>query len=162
LLRERERLNAAGDVSDRIDFLGHQLAELEREELEPASIEELVAAHRRQAHGAELVEACDAALERLGGDNDALPGAVQPLRSLLARMRAHEPRLAEVDAMLEGAAIQLDEAAVLLDRVRSDLDIDPEQMQAHDARLSRLHELSRKHRVPLAGLAAHRGAPALD
>lgn len=157
LLRERERLTAAGDVGDRIDFLGHQLAELEREELAPASIEALLAAHRRQAHGAELVGACDAALERLGGD-EALPAAVQQLRSQLARMQAHEPRLAEVDAMLDGAAIQLDEAAVLLDRVRADLDLDPEQMQAHEARLSRLHDLSRKHRVPLEELAAHRDA----
>lgn len=162
LLKERDRLNAAGDVSDRIDFLGHQLGELEREALEPAAIAELVAAHRRQAHGAELVEACDAALERLGGDGDALPGAIQQLRGLLARMQAHEPRLGEVDALLEGASIQLDEAAVLLDRVRADLDIDPEQMQAHDARLSRLHELSRKHRVPLEALAAHRDALAAE
>ena len=162
LLRERDLLNAAGDVSDRIDFLGHQLGELEREALEPDAIADLVAAHRRQAHGAELVEACDAALERLGGDSDALPAAVQQLRGLLARMQAHEPRLGEVDAMLEGAAIQLDEAAVLLDRIRADLDIDPEQMQQHDARLSRLHELSRKHRVPLEDLAAHRDALAAE
>src|SRR5690606_21800498 len=162
LLRERERLNAAGDVSDRIDYLGHQLGELEREALEPAEIEALVAAHRRQAHGAELVEACDAALERLGGDGDALPAALQQLRALLARMQAHEPRLDEVDSLLEGAAIQLDEAAVLLDRIGADLDIDPEQMQADDARLSRLHELSRKHRVPLEGLGAHRDALAAE
>ena len=160
LLHERERLNAAGDVSDRIDFLGHQLGELEREALEPEGIAELLAAHRRQAHGAELVEACDAALERLVGDDDALPAAVQQLRGLLARMQAHEPRLAEVDALLEGAAIQLDEAAVLLDRTRADLEIDPAQMQEHDARLSRLHDLSRKHRVPLEELAAHRDAMA--
>jgi DNA repair protein RecN (Recombination protein N) len=162
LLRERERLNAAGDVSDRIDFLTHQHAELEREALEPEAIADLVAAHRRQAHGAELVEACDTALERLGGDADALPGAVQQLRGLLARMRAHEPRLGEVDALLEGAAIQLDEAAVLLDRVRADLDIDPEQMQEQEQRLSRLHELSRKHRVPPEELAAQRDALAAE
>ncbi|MBJ6984622.1 DNA repair protein RecN [Luteimonas sp. MC1750] len=162
LLREHERLNAAGDVSDRIDFLGHQLGELEREALEPDSIAELVVAHRRQAHGAELVEACDAALERLGGDSDALPAAVQQLRALLGRMRAHEARLGDVDALLEGAAIQLDEAAVLLDRIRADLDIDPARMQAHDARLSRLHELSRKHRVPVEDLASHRDALAAE
>ena len=162
LLREHDRLNAAGDVSDRIDFLGHQLAELEREALEPGAIAELVAAHRRQAHGAELVEACETALERLGGDGDALPAAVQQLRSLLGRMQAHEPRLGEVDALLEGAAIQLDEAAVVLDRIRADLDIDPDQMQVHDARLARLHELARKHRVPLDGLADHRDALALE
>ncbi|MGY1457636.1 MULTISPECIES: DNA repair protein RecN [unclassified Luteimonas] len=162
LLHERERLNAAGDVSDRIDFLTHQHAELEREALEPEAIEELVAGHRRQAHATDLVEACDTALERLGGDADALPGAVQQLRGLLARMQAHEPRLGEVDSMLEGAAIQLDEAAVLLDRVRADLDIDPDQLQEQERRLSRLHELSRKHRVAPEELATHRDALAAE
>ncbi|MGY0651072.1 DNA repair protein RecN [Luteimonas sp. A537] len=162
LLQERARLSAAGDVSDRIDFLEHQHAELEREVLEPDAIEELVAAHRRQAHATELVEACDTALERLGGDAGALPTVVQQLRGLLARMQVHEPRLGEVDAMLEGAAIQLDEAAVLLDRVRADLDIDPDHLQTQEHRLSRLHELSRKHRVPPEELAAHRDALAAE
>ena len=162
LLQERERLNAAGDVSDRIDVLTPQHAELEREVLEPEAIEELVAAHRRQAHGTELVEACDIALERLGGETDALPGAVQQLRGLLGRMQAHEPRLAGVDAMLEGAAIQLDEAAVLLDRIRADLDIDPGQLQEQEQRLGRLHELSRKHRVAPEELAAQREALAAE
>ncbi|MEN1956540.1 DNA repair protein RecN [Luteimonas changyuni] len=161
LLQERARLSAAGDVSDRIDFLEHQHAELEREVLEPDAIEELVAAHRRQAHATELVEACDAALERLGGDG-SLPAVVQQLRGALARMQAHESRLGEVDAMLDGAAIQLDEAAVLLDRVRADLDIDPDHLQTQEHRLSRLHELSRKHRVPPEELAAHRDALAAE
>ncbi|NLA68604.1 MAG: DNA repair protein RecN [Gammaproteobacteria bacterium] len=162
LLREREALDAAGDVSSRIDYLAHQHAELEREELDPEAIEALVAAHRRQAHAAELVGACDTALEGLGGDAGALPAAIQQLRGLLARMQVHEPRLGEVDGLLEGAAIQLDEAAVLLDRVRADLDVDPEQMQEQDRRLSRLHDLARKHRVHPDGLAALRDALAAE
>ena len=162
LLREQARLSAAGDVSDRIDFLGHQLAELEREALEPDDIAELVAGHRRQAHAAELVEACDAALAGLGGEDGSLPASVQQLRGLLARMQAHEPRLGEVDALLEAAAIQLDEAAVLLDRVRADLDLDPARMEEQEQRLSRLHDLARKHRVPLEGLAAQRDALAAE
>ena len=40
-------------------------------------------------------------------------------------MAEHEPRLREVDALLDAAAIQLDEALVVLDRVRDDLDADP-------------------------------------
>src|SRR5690606_1292513 len=155
LLREQARLSAAGDVSDRIDFLGHQLAELEREALEPDDIAELVAGHRRQAHAAELVEACDAAPAGLGGEDGSL-------RGLLARMQAHEPRLGEVDALLEAAAIQLDEAAVLLDRVRADLELDPARMEEQEQRLSRLHDLARKHRVPLEGLAAQRDALAAE
>ena len=161
LLRERAQLSRSGDVGDRRDWLAHQLAELDAESLAPEAIVELDAAHRRQAHAAGLIAACEDALARLGGD-DALPTHLQQVRGALGRMQAHEPRLADVDGMLEAASIQLDEAATLLDRIRADLDIDPGQLEVLEQRLSRLHELARKHRTPPEGLAAHRDALAAE
>ncbi|MCM2338126.1 MAG: DNA repair protein RecN, partial [Lysobacter sp.] len=72
------------------------------------------------------------------------------------RVSEHEPRLLDVDAMLDNAAIQIDEALVLLDRVRSDLELDPDAFEGLERRLSRLHELARKHRIAPEQLAAHR------
>src|SRR3546814_8055376 len=60
--------------------------------------------------------------------------------------------------MLDAAAIQLDEAGLLLERVRADLDIDPAQFDELERRLTRLHELSRKHQVAPEGLEAQRDA----
>lgn len=159
LLRERGELarlrdGQAGDPAARADWLAHQLDELGREALAPEAIAELDAAHRRQAHAAGLIAACDAALALLGDESQALPHQLQRLRGDLARVQAHEPRLAEVDAMLDAAAIQCDEAAALLDRIRADLDLDPSQYEALEQRLTRLHELARKHRVAPAALAA--------
>ena len=163
LLRERDALSRAGDVSERIDWLAHQLGELEREDLRPESIEALEAAHRRQAHAASLIGACDEALNGLAGDDGpSLVRRLQQLRSGLSREQAHEPRLGEVDAMLDSAAIQLDEASLLLQRVRDELDIDPAQFEALDARLARLHELARKHRVVPEELAARQAAFAAE
>ena len=163
LLRERDALSRTGDVSERVDWLGHQLAELEREDLRPDSIESLVAGHRRQAHAAGLIAACDEALNGLAGDDGpSLVRRLQQLRGGLSRERAHEPRLGEVDAMLESAAIQLDEATLLLQRVRDELDIDPAQFEALDATLARLHELSRKHRVAPEELATQQAAYAAE
>ncbi len=154
LQRERERLQQRGDVSERIALLEHQCAELEREQLEPAAVAELVAAHRRQAHAATLIGACESAAARLGGDDGpALGRQLQQVRSELARVAEHEPRLAEVDGMLDAAAIQLDEALSLLDRVRDDLDLDPQRYEELDGRLARLHDLARKHRVAPEALA---------
>ncbi|WP_226468346.1 DNA repair protein RecN [Luteimonas panaciterrae] len=163
LLRERDTLSKTGDVSERSAWLRHQLDELERESLAPEAIAELNATHRRHAHAAGLIAACESALARLGGDESpALPQQLQQLRNELARVQEHEPRLAEVDAMLEAAAIQIDEAAVLLDRVRADLDLDPAQFDELEGRLSRIHDLARKHRVTPEGLAAHRDAMAQE
>ncbi|HVI59341.1 MAG TPA: DNA repair protein RecN [Luteimonas sp.] len=168
LLREREMLTRAregrpGDVAERGEWLEHQLAELDREAIDAASIAELDAAHRRQAHSAALIAACDAALARLDGDGGAaLPRQLQQLRGELSRVLEHEPRLGEVDAMLDAAAIQVDEAALLLGRIRDDLDVDLARLDELERRLARLHELSRKHRVAPDGLAAQRDALAAE
>ena len=157
LLDERAALLAQGDVSDRIGYLQHQLAELVREDLEPASIAALDANHRRQAHAAALIDACGQAADRLNGDDEqSALGRLQSCRSALSRLAEHEPRLSEVDALLDGAAIQLDEALALLDRIRDDLDADPAQFEAMERRMSRLHDLARKHRLAPEQLAEQR------
>lgn len=154
LLDERDALSRQGDVSERIAWLEYQLGELQRESLAPESIAELVASHRRHAHSASLTAACDDAYNRLGGDDSpSLTRQLQQLRNQLSGEATHEPRLGEVDAMLDSAAIQLDEALVLLEQVRADLDLDPDAYEALDQRLARLHELSRKHRVAPEELA---------
>lgn len=163
LLREREALATQGDVSERIDWLEHQHAELERETLEPESIVQMQVDHRRHAHAAGLIEACDAAFARLGGeDGPSLSRSLQQVRADLQRVAEHEPRLLEVDAMLDNAAIQLDETVILLDRVRSDLDLEPSALEAIDQRLGRIHDLARKHRVAPEQLASQRDALAAE
>ncbi len=157
LLHERDTLSRAGDVSDRIALLEHQWQELDRETLEPASIADLNATHRRHANAAGLIETCERALARLEGDDaPSLLQTLLQLRGELGRAQAHESRLGEVDSMLDAAAIQIDEATRLLQRVRDDLDLDPDQFESLELRLSRLHELGRKHRVAPEHLMAVR------
>uniref|UniRef100_UPI00035C58E7 AAA family ATPase n=1 Tax=Xanthomonas phaseoli TaxID=1985254 RepID=UPI00035C58E7 len=152
-----QALSAQGDVSDRIGFLEHQLAELEREDLDPAAIAALDVNHRRQAHATALIGACDSVAQQLNGDDGASAlGLLQDSRHDLSRVAEHEPRLGEVDALLDSAVIQIEEALALLDRVRDDLEADPAQFEAMERRLGRLHDLARKHRVTPDELAAHR------
>jgi len=159
LVDEAEALSRQGDVSDRIGYLEHQLGELQREDLEPASIAQLGSSHRRQAHASALIAACDVAVARLNGDEDTSAlQLLQQTRHELARVAEHDPRLGEVDALLDSAAIQLDEALALLNRVHDDLDADPEQFEDIERRLGRLHDLARKHRVPMETLGEHRDA----
>jgi len=167
LLRERDILIQAGDADARSDWLAHQLRELEAEQLEPDAIAELVAQHRRHAHAADLITACDSALACLGGDHaeeggPSLPRQLQQLRLTLTRVAEHEARLSQVDAMLDTTAIQIDEAAQLMQRVRDDLDLDPAQLEQLERRLGRIHDLARKHRVAPEALAAHRDVLAAE
>ncbi|MBB4729202.1 DNA repair protein RecN [Xanthomonas arboricola] len=163
LLDERDALSAQGDVSDRIGFLEHQLSELEREDLDPAAIAALDVNHRRQAHATALIGACDSVALQLNGDDGVSAlGLLQDSRHDLARVAEHEPRLGEVDALLDSAVIQIEEALALLDRVRDDLEADPAQFEAMERRLGRLHDLARKHRVTPDELAAQRDRMSLE
>jgi DNA repair protein RecN (Recombination protein N) len=163
LLRERERLSERGDVSDRINYLEHQFSELQREDLSPAAIEALTSNHKRQAHASGLIQACDAALMRVGGDEaPSLLRQLQQTRSELARMAEHEPRLREVDGLLENADIQLEEALGLLSQVRDDLDADPSQLEELERKLGRIHDLARKHRISPEQLAEQRDSIAAE
>ncbi len=157
LVDEADALSQQGDVSDRIGFLEHQLRELEREDLEPESIAALGASHRRQAHASALLAACEAAGARLNGEEGGSAlDLLQQIRAELGRVAEHDPRLGEVDALIDSATIQLQEALGLLDRVHDDLDADPEQFEDNERRLGRLHDLARKHRVAMDELGAQR------
>ena len=161
LQQEREALLARGDVAERQSWLQYQLQELQAESLQPEALAELDRSHRRHAHAASLITTCEQALEQLGGDA-SMAGTLQQLRAALQRQTTHEPRLGEVESMLDSAAIQLDEAASMLQRIRDDLDLDPEALLDIERRLSRVQDLARKHRVPAERLAAHRDALAME
>jgi len=160
LLNERNTLLQAGNVADRLAFLHYQLDELNGQELEPAAIAQLLANHRRQAHSSALVEACQHALLTLNGEEDGAPSLLKRLHRLrqgLARVSAHETRLADIDELLEAASIPLHEALHQLERVMDDITAnDPVNLLEIEQRLAHLHDLARKHRVSLEELAAIR------
>jgi DNA repair protein RecN (Recombination protein N) len=157
--RELGDLARAGDVGERVAWLQHQVDELARENLDAADLEQLQTAHRRQANAAGLLQGCETALARLAGDDGlSLSRALHQVSADLARLSSDEPRLAEVVALLESADIQLAEASAGLERIRDDFDLDPARLQQLEDRLGRLHELARKHRLPIEGLAGRRDA----
>ena len=157
--RELADLARSGEVGDRIEQLEHQLKELDRQDLDPASIEDMLAAHRRQAHAASLLAGYDLALARLSGeDGVGLGRNLRQVDAELSKHLDHEPRLAEVIALVESARIQLDEAVSLLERWRDGLELDPAQLQTLESRLASLHELSRRQRVPIEQLQSRRAA----
>jgi len=149
----------AGDVQARLDWLSHQLNEVLKEDVELADIEDLLSIHKRQSNAAQLIDGSARALSRLQGDDSyALEPSLSQLRIELQRMAEHDARYAEAAELIENAAIQLSEAASLIERARDDLDLDPERLAQIEQRLSRLHDLARKHRVPLERLASARDA----
>ena len=144
------------DHSERVALLEHQIAELNRHALAPAELEALNENHKRLANAGQLLQGSGALADLLDGD-----GEFTGLRTIgraqneLARLAELDPRLHAARELLDAAAIQLSEANDLVGRYRDALDLDPERLADAEAQIAKLHELSRKHRVPIAELKSH-------
>ncbi|HET8899560.1 MAG TPA: DNA repair protein RecN, partial [Rhodanobacteraceae bacterium] len=146
-------LSAGADPAARIDWLEHQLAELDAVALDPAAITALEEEHRRLANTGQLLQGGAALAELLDGDSDfTLTRLVHRAHHEAQQLAGFDDRLAPLALLLEQAGIEIDEASDALARHQSALDLDPESLAAADAQLAHLHELSRKHRCPLPEL----------
>ncbi len=153
--RRIDTLSGGENREDRIAQLRHEVQALQRWSLPGDELEALEATHRRLAHASQLLEGANALCELLDGDSD------QTARLALAHAHAELERLAALDttlrplaSLLDNAQIQLGEAVDGLAHYASDLELDPERYAEVDAHLSHLHDLGRRHRLPLHELAS--------
>ncbi len=163
-LGARMRKLSGGDDRDRrIEMLRHELGELEQWALPPAALDELEASHRRLANAGRLAEGAGGVVELLDGDSEfALRRALGRAHAELGKLAAIDDKLTPLLELLDNAGIELGEAADGLVHYAQDVDLDPERYAEVDQHLARLHELSRRHRLPLAELHDRLGALRLE
>ncbi len=148
----RERLAAlkqqTSDREARIEWLTHQVRELDALALTADEIPALEEEHGRLANGAELIEGVQAVAQAVQEDEEA---AVTPqLARAIGRLEAlarYDARLGEITSLLNEAAIQIDEAGGRLNHYLESLELDPSRLQSVERRLSTVHDLARKHKV---------------
>jgi DNA repair protein RecN (Recombination protein N) len=158
----QRRLDSHGDASEveaRLEWLDRQLRQFGKKSVEQFDIEELLLAHKRQSNAAHLLEGSARALARLNGeDGPALERSLAQLHAELLRLADHDAAYAQAAELTDAATIQLAEATNLIERARDGIELDPDRLQELEDELSRLHELSRRHKVPLDQLASVRDA----
>lgn len=152
---EQAELEGLASSGDRLELLRYQLQELQALGLSAEAIEVLEEEHRRLAHAGELLATARQALIQLEAEEEAAPvAALARLNTALQGMQGTDPRLGPVVELLDGALIQLREAAAELRHYCDGLELDPARLREVEQRLSALHDLARKHRVSLAELPA--------
>lgn len=146
-----ERLAAlereAGERESRLEWLRHQVQELEALGLRAEEIPALEDEHRRLAHGAQLLEGVQAVAQTLYDDEESLANALARAQSKLEGLARYDPALGEVAALLSEAAVPIEEAAARLHQYLDGLELDPARLQWVEGRIAALHDLSRKHKV---------------
>jgi len=147
------KLSGGDDREQRIELLRHELDELEKWALPPEGLVELEASHKRLANAGRLAEGAGGVVELIDGDSEfALRRALGRAQLEMSKLATLDDRLAPLLELLDNASIQLNEASDGLGRYALDVDLDPERFSEVDTHLTRLHELSRRHRVSTAEL----------
>lgn len=152
----RDALNAAIKAVEQAkvdeEYLRHVVAELDdlgpREEEE----EELAAARSELMHAEKIADALKDA-EKALNDNGGIEGKIRTATRAIERVV--EKASGKLDPVLDGlerAAIEMAEAAMIIDSVGRDLEIDPSGLEHVEERLFSLRAAARKHKCEVAQL----------
>ncbi|MEO7935948.1 MAG: DNA repair protein RecN [Dokdonella sp.] len=149
-------ISGGEDHGERIEWLSHQVQELDTHALNSEALAELEDTHRRLANSGQLLQGCAGLADLLDGDSEfSISRLIARAHTESLRLAALDPGLAALGELLDAARIHVDESVDSLSRYQTSLDLDPERYAELDAQLAKLHELSRKHRVGMAELKAH-------
>jgi len=150
--RWRELTAARDERAERIDLLRYQVDELDGLALADGELDELDSEQRRLANLGQLQNGAAALVDLLyeGGSGDDAPALRDQLghaASDLANLTEIDQRLSETRELIEGATVQVQEAAANLREYLDDLDMDPAQLAEVEDRLGGIHDMARKYRV---------------
>jgi len=142
---------------DRRTLLEYQLGELAELAVSTGEYEELHARFRRLSKANDTQTRIATALAVLSGESDSGVDDVSRVATLLAGIDDTHAALAAARELLDIALTHLDETTRELRRYLDDLASAPDELETLEARLDRITELARKHRVRPEALA-HRHA----
>lgn len=144
---------ADADGGAKADLLRYQVEELRALNLGAGELAALDAEHRRLANAERLLRDGGNALTLLtAAEDSAALDALAQAERLLQELTQLDPSFTEAADLAAGARIQAQEAADGLVRVLDALEMDPQRLQAVEARLAAIHDLARKHRCAPAEL----------
>lgn len=149
LNEEYQRLSqASSDRDARLDLLRYQVQELESLNLAEHETEQLEQEHKRLANVNQLVSTSERVMQRLqDSEEQSISHLLSLCQSEIQGLQAMDENLTGTTEMLDGAAIQLNEAISELRHYINTLELDPQRLEQVEERLNEIHTLSRKHHV---------------
>ncbi|MGI8956806.1 MAG: DNA repair protein RecN [Chthoniobacterales bacterium] len=146
LLAEEETLSGAEAVREQeIELLRHQVQEIVAARLEPNEKEEIYERYRRASNGQRLIELATSISRQLSEVDNSVLNQLAETQRLLRELEKIDPSLTESAGAHAAAVIELTEIARTLDRYAENLDLDPEQLDQLEQRVTLLETLKRKY-----------------
>ena len=145
----RDNLNReSSDRAARVELLRYQTQELRTLGLGADEVPRLEEEHARLANANELIQGVQAVAQLLYEDDEkAVAHLLGQVQRKLEDLSAFDAKLNELNALLNEASIQIDEAGDRLRHYLDTLELDPERLAYVEQRLSAALDLARKHKA---------------
>ena len=154
--REAELTSRQEDVRKKADYLRHVLQEIERAKPKVGEDEALEIEGKRLAHAEELGRLARELEDAVG------TAGLSKAQKLLTNLLRVDPSLAQWQELLDAATASAAELAQAAREYASDIEADPERLQAVEQRRDLLFRLQQKHGPTIADVLAARDTAARE
>ena len=148
--------HAEREAERRLDLLTYQSEEIARAALKPGEETYLEEQQIVLASAGKLGSVSGEAFDRLYGGDGALLGQLKRIASSISELAVIDHVLVDTSAALEGAYLQLEDAAITLRDYASRIEADPAALQLVDDRLDQLGRLKKKYAPTVAEILAYK------
>ncbi|MFA7405732.1 MAG: DNA repair protein RecN [Pelobacteraceae bacterium] len=148
--------HAEREAERRLDLLSYQSEEIATAGLKTGEEERLEEQRQLLASAEKLGGTSSEAFDRLYGGDGALLGQLRRISSSIAELSAIDHSLQDTAASLEGAYLQLEDAAITLRDYASRIESDPAALQQIDDRLDQIGRLKKKYAPTVEEILAYK------
>lgn len=147
--KEYEQLQQSSqDATARAEFLNYQIKELAELNLKEGEIELLHQEHKQLANADELLNNCQTVLVLLSeSDERNVLDFLHQANFLLEKIKNIAPQIKNASKLLDGAAVEIEEAASEIKYYLDSVELNPEKLQEVEVRLTKIEDVARKHRI---------------
>ena len=142
------------EAERRLDLLSFQSGEIGAAALTADEETDLTQERQLLVHGEKLFRNSSEAYELLYGGDGAILGVLRRVAADVAESGRIDPSLLPLNETLNGALIQLEDAALTLRDYTGRVEANPERLQAVEDRLDQINRLKRKYAPTVPGIIA--------
>src|SRR6476661_2887571 len=155
LLAEHAALNTAETAREQeLDLLRHQITEIESAKLVASEEEEIENRYKLASHSKRLIELASAVADKLSEADDSVLAQLAETQRLLRELEKIDNSIAQFSSAHAAAVVELSEIARTLSAYAERFDLDPEQFDTLEQRVSLFETLKRKYGGSIADVIA--------
>jgi len=136
-------------LSAKAQLLSYQLSELEELGIKDDEVEKLDTEFRALSHADETLSVVHEAIEQCCDEEQSIANKISTITQRLRGLNANALELKPAISLMEAAEIELSEGINELRSFGEGFQADPVRLDAVNRRLGALHDLARKHKVPV-------------